>query len=107
MEITFEELSNKTAVQLREIAKEIEHETLHGSTTMHKEQLLRALCKALGIEAHEHHALVGIDKGKIKARIRELKSQRDAALQAHDDKQLKVILRQIHHLKHRLRSATV
>jgi len=70
-------------------------------------QLVAALCKALGIEAHEHHDVVGIDKSKMKARIRELRAQRDTALQAHDHKQLHVIRCQIHRLKHRLRRATI
>ena len=39
---------------------------------MHKEELLVALCTALGIQAHEHHEVVGIDKSKVKAKIRAL-----------------------------------
>ena len=62
MEHTFDELRKKTVVQLREIAKDIDHDAVHGYTTMHKEELLPALCTALGVEAHEHHEVVGIDK---------------------------------------------
>lgn len=104
---TLEELSQRTVAQLRDIAQEIEHEALQGHTTMHKEQLLSALCKALGIEAHEHHEVKGINKREIKAQIRKLKLERDAALQAHDPKQLKVIHRKIHRLKHKMRRATI
>jgi len=107
MAYTYEELSNKTVAQLREIAEGIEHDALHGYTTMHKEQLLPALCDALGIEAHEHHDVVGVDKTKIKQRIRALKQQRDAALAAHDSAELKRIRRQIHRLKRRIKKATV
>ena len=55
---------------------------------MNKEHLVVALAKALGIQ-HEHHSVVGIDKSSIKARIRELKTQRAAAIEAHDHAQLK------------------
>ena len=107
MEYSFEELGKKTAAELREIAAGIDHELLHGYTLMHKEQLLQALCKALGITAHAHHAVVGIDKGNIKAQIRELKSQRVGAQQAHDKKEVKRIRRRIRRLKHKIRKATV
>ncbi len=76
---------------------------MHGYMTLHKEQLVAALCKALGIEAHEHHDVVGVDKRKMKARFRELRAQRDTVLLAHNHKQLHVIRRQIH----RLRRATI
>ncbi len=104
---TFEELKLKTVAQLREIAKGVEHEALHGYSTMHKDHLLSVLCKALGIEAHEHHEVKGIHKGHIKGQIRKLKVERDAALEIHDHKQLKLIRRKIHRLKHKLRRATV
>ena len=105
--MTFEELRQKTVAQLRAIAKETEHEALRGYTTLHKEQLLEALCKALSIEAHVHHEVVGIPKGEIKAQIRQLKVERNRALEAHDKKQLKQIRRKIHRLKRKIRGATV
>jgi hypothetical protein len=74
---------------------------------MHKDELLKALCKVLGIEAHEHHDVVGINKSQIKAQIRELKVQRDALMEAHDHRQLKLVRRKIHHLKRRIHKATV
>jgi predicted enzyme related to lactoylglutathione lyase len=49
---------------------------------MNKDHLLPALCKALGIDTHEHHAVVGIDKPAIKAKMRELKAKRDSALES-------------------------
>jgi len=107
MEHSFEELKKKTVADLREIAKEIEHDALKGRSTMHKEQLLIALCEALGIDAHEHHKTVGIDKKQIKAQIKELKVQREAALEAHDYKKLKLTRRKIHHLKRAIRRAMV
>ncbi len=104
---TYEELHGMTVAELKEIAKDIEHDALHGYTTMHKDHLVPALCQALGIEAHAHHEVVGIDKTVFKTKIRELKLQRDAAVADHDHKQLKVIRRRIHHLKRKMHKATV
>ena len=104
---TFEELKEKTVAQLREIAKEIEHEALQGYTTMHKEDLFKALCKALGVAEKKEHKIVGIDKTKVKGEIKKLKIERDAALKAHDSKQLKTIRRKIHRLKRTMKRAMV
>jgi hypothetical protein len=106
MAYTFEELKHKTLAELREIAKGSDHEAVQGYTQLNKEHLVVALSKALGIQ-HEHHAVVGIDKSEIKSRIRELKTQRAAALAAHDHAQLKVVRRTIHRLKRRIHKATV
>jgi hypothetical protein len=102
---TYEELKKKNVEELREIAKGIEHDAVQGYTQLNKEHLIPAICEALGIEAREHHVASGIGKAKIKARIRELKSERDKALEAHDHRELKKVRRQIHRLKHRLRAA--
>ena len=107
MEHTYEELKKKTVEEMREIAEKLDHEAVRGFSSMHKEQLLPLLCKALGIEAHEHHEVVGVDKKKLKNRIKELKKERDAALEAHDHKRLKQIRRQIHRVKRTLHKATV
>ncbi|HZN09989.1 MAG TPA: hypothetical protein VFB65_24545 [Pyrinomonadaceae bacterium] len=106
MAFTFEELKHKTVAELRDIAKGIEHDAVQGYTQMNKDHLLVALSKALGIQ-HEHHEVVGVDKSGIKARIRELKTQRAAALAAHDHAQLKTVRRTIHRLKRRINKATV
>lgn len=107
MSHTFEELKHKTVAELREIAKGIEHEAVQGATQMHKEPLIKALCTALGIDAHVHHEVVGINKAAIKAQIRELKKRRDELLAAKDNKQLPVVLRKIHNFKKRIRRAMV
>lgn len=106
MEYTFEQLKHKTVVELREIAKGIEHEAVQGYTQLNKEHLLVAISKALGIK-HEHHDVVGVDKVSVKARIRQLKKKRDEALAAHDHDQLKVVRRTIHRLKRQIHRATV
>ena len=106
MAYTYEELKHKTLAELRDIAKDNQHEAVQGYTQMNKEHLVGALAKALGIQ-HTHHDVVGIDKGSIKARIRELKTQRAAAINAHDHAQLKVVRRTIHRLKRQIHKATV
>jgi len=102
MAYTFEELSKKTVFQLREIAKDIEHESLQGYSTMHKEQLLPLLCKVLGVEVHPHHVAAGVRSG-IKAKLRKLQAERDKALQEHNHRRLAEVRRAIHHLKRELR----
>jgi hypothetical protein len=106
MAYTYEELKHKTVAELRDLAKGIEHDAVQGYTQMNKDHLLTALSKALGLQ-HEHHEVVGVDKSGIKAKIRELKTQRAAAIAAHDHAQLKVVRRTIHRLKRRIHKATV
>jgi hypothetical protein len=107
MGYTYEELRKKTVAELREIAEGIEDEAVRGYRTMHKHELLPAICKALGIEAHEHHVAVGIDKTKIKVQIRRLKKVRDEALAAGDDERLRDSRHRIKRLKRKLRRAIV
>lgn len=104
---TYEDLKNKTVAMLREIASGLENEAVKGYSQLTKEPLLKAICGALGIETHEHHEVVGINKGAIKDRIQKLKKRRNEILASHDRSDLKKILRQIHSLKHRIRRATV
>jgi len=106
MELTYEQLRHKNLAELRDMAKGIEHEAVQGYTQMNKEHLVVGIAKALGIQ-HEHHSAVGIDKSTIKSRIRELKTQRAAAIEAHDRAQLKVVRRTIHRLKRQIHKATV
>ena len=70
---TYEELKKMTVEELREIAAGLDHEAVQGYTQTNKEHLLPALCTALGIEARAHHEVKGVDKAKIKGRIKELK----------------------------------
>jgi hypothetical protein len=102
---TYEQLKAMTVADLRKIADGIEHEAIQGHSTMHKEQLLPALCKALGI--HLHLVAVGEEKSRMKAAIRKLKVRRDEALASHDGARLAVVRRQIHVLKHKLRRMEV
>lgn len=102
MAYTFEELKGKTVADLREIAKETGHDDLKGAMQMNKDHLLPVLCKVLGV-TEEHH-VDGVDKAGLKARIRELKQAREAALEAHDHDRLKSVRRQIHRLNHQIRA---
>ncbi len=107
MSYTYTELKHKTVAELREIAKTLEHEAVQGYTQMNKEHLLVALCKALNLDMHEHRVAAIPEKTAIKTKIRALKRQRDAAIQAHNHEELKRIRRQIKRLKNRLRQAAM
>ena len=106
MVATYEELKAKTIAELREIAKGLTHDAVKGYSQMHKERLLPALCTALGIDTHEHHHIVGLDKERIKAEMRALRKEREEALEAHDSERLHVIRRKLHRLNHQIRSHT-
>jgi hypothetical protein len=107
MTFTYHELKEKTIQELRDIAKDVTHDAVQGFSQMNKEHLLPALCKALGVDMHDHHDVKGIDKAAIKAKMRELKHARAAALEAHESDRLKSVRRQIHHLNRQIRAHTV
>jgi len=102
---TYHELKEKNIQELREIAKGVENQdAVTGYSQLNKDHLLPALCKALGIDSHDHHAVVGIDKPGIKAKMKALKAKRDAAIGAHDHGTLKSLRRQIHRLNRQIRA---
>lgn len=101
---TYHDLKGKTVAELRDIAKDVQHDAVKGHSQMNKDRLLPALCRALNIDMAEHHVAMGIDKPAIKTRMRELKNQREHALDAHDTAALKSIRRQIHALNREIRS---
>jgi imidazoleglycerol phosphate dehydratase HisB len=107
MSHTYEELKKKNVSELREIAKEIEHEAVQGYTQLNKEHLLKAICTALNIDLHVHHEVKGVDKTKIKSEIRQLKKQRDEAIKSKNKEELIKSRRKISNLKKVLRKATV
>jgi len=104
---SFESLRKKTIAELRDIAKGLEHEAVQGYTQLRKDELLIAVCTAVGVDPKEHRHVVGIDKKAIKKRIRELKDERAAALAASDATQARRVRRKIHKLKHQLRAAMI
>jgi hypothetical protein len=100
---TYESLKKMTLAQLRDVAKDVQHDAVQGYTQMNKDHLLPALCQALGIDAHEHHAAHSDIKVVTRARMRDLRTKRDEALRAGDHEALHLIRREYHHLNHRLR----
>lgn len=102
---TYEELKKKTVAELRDIAKDLHHEAVQGFSQMNKEHLLPALCKALGIDAHEHHAAALAEKARVKATMRALRAEREKALSSGDNDRLRSIRRQYHALNHALRTS--
>jgi hypothetical protein len=99
----YHDLQKMTVGRLREMAKA--YDDLEGVTGMTKEQLCDVLARKKGIEI-PHKVVVGVDKAAIKARIRELKKTRDAALSAKDSEQLRRTRRKLHRLRHHLRRAS-
>lgn len=106
-EYTYEVLHKMTVADLRDLSQGIEHDALAGYSTMHKEHLVPALCTALGIEAHAHHEVIGINKDRVKGKIRDLKVERQKAVDAGDHAQLKLVRKRIKSLKRKIRRATV
>ena len=100
---TYESLKKMTLAQLRDLAKDVQHDAVQGFTQMNKDHLLPALCTALGIDAHEHHAAHGEIKAAAKTKMRELRAKRQEAIEARDHEALKAIRREYHHLNHKLR----
>lgn len=103
MAYTYDELKEKTVGELREIAKGTGHDELQGAMQMNKDHLLPILCRVLGIQTH-HHVVTGIDKPGLKAKMRDLRKERDAALEANDHARLRMVRRQLHRLNHQIRA---
>ncbi len=102
---TYEELKRKTVAELRALAKGLDHDAVKGYSQLNKGHLLPAVCQALGIDAYEHHHVVGaFDKSTAKAKMRSLKAERQAAIESHDHAKLKAVRRHIHHLNRQVRA---
>ena len=107
MAYTFEELRHKKVAELRQVAAELGEEVIQGALQMNKEHLLEAICKALNLDMYVHHKVVGVDKAAIKAEIRKLKKQRDAAIAEKKKDELIKTRRKIRRLKKTLRRSIV
>jgi len=107
MAFTYHDLKAMNIGQLREIAKDLKHEAVQGYTQLNKEHLLVALCTALNVPLHEHHDAAGIDKAAIKAKMRALKKDREAALASGDHDKLRAVRRSIHHLNREIKKHLV
>ncbi len=104
-EYTYHQLKGMTVAQLREIAAGIDHPAVQGYTQLRKAQILEGICTALDIEMHEHHKVVGIDRGAVRTQIGEWKRKRQAALEAGDHEQLKFARTKIRRLKRKIRKS--
>jgi hypothetical protein len=102
---TYEELKKKTIAELRDIAKDIQHEAVQGYTQLNKEHLLPALCKALGIDSHAHHAAAIAEKAAVKARMRDIRAEKAKAFESGDQDLVRQLRRHYHRLNHTLRTA--
>ncbi len=107
MEFTFKELKKKRETKQKEIASGLDSEEVKGYTQLTKDLLLKAICKALKLEMHEHHEVVGVDKSAIKQQIRSLKKKRDKAIKDRNKIELKTIRIKIKNFRKQLRRATV
>ena len=102
---TYDELHKMTVVGLREVAEAQDSDDLKGYKSLKKADLLALVCKVLAVDDYEHHTARGIDKAAIKAQMRELRIARNAAIEAHDHKDLRVVRRKIHSLNRKIRRA--
>ena len=84
----FHELQKTRVADLREMMKEHLPE-VQGVVGLKKEELVDALADKLGIEKPHKHVAAGLGKRKIKAKIRDLKVKRQAALEAKDSDELR------------------
>jgi len=104
---TYDELKHKKVAELREIAAELGDDVIQGAKQLNKDHLLEELCKALKIEMHVHHEVVGIDKSTLKAQIKESKKKRDEAIQSKNREEIVKARNKIRRLKKELRKAMV
>ena len=61
LDYDYDALHSMNVHQLQEIAENIDHQAVHGFTTMHKEELLHALCQALGMPAGTGAPIVALN----------------------------------------------
>jgi hypothetical protein len=99
------ELQRMTVVKLREEA--LNHGSIGGVHGMNKEQLIEALAPLYGIDLEAQRRAIqerlAANKGTLKKEIHTLKSERDAALEAHDAENSSKARQEIKKRKRRLR----
>jgi len=101
--VDWHDLQKKRVADLRDMMKE-HYPQAQGVMSMKKDVLVQHLAEAMGIEEPKK-VVEGIDKGAVKAKIREHKALRKQALEAGDHAELKTQRRKIHRLKRELRKA--
>src|SRR5207253_8753817 len=96
----WKDLERMTVVKLRE--ESLKYPQIEGVHGKHKEQLMDDIAKALRIEKPHAHLAENVfhTKSDLKQKIVELKLERETLLQAHDNKKLHELSRDLHELKH-------
>ncbi len=102
-----ESAKEEAAAAQEEPASEPASEGAEGEEPTTKKSAKKKKAPAQESTPTESPAVVNKEKSKLKVQIRELKSQRDAALDAHDHVQLKSIRRRIRTLKRKVRRIAV
>jgi len=99
----WKDLEKMTVLKLREEA--LKFPQIQGVHGKNKEQLIDEIATALGIQKPHTHFTETIVHTKLdlKAKIHELKADRDKLLHAHDHKKLHDLRREIHEIKHQIR----
>ncbi|MCB2193012.1 MAG: transcription termination factor Rho [Deltaproteobacteria bacterium] len=90
-----------TAKELREYGLQIGN--IVGVHSMNKEELLKAIKEAIGIDDESGTKLFAKEIAKVKAEIKELKAGRDKARDEGDKKQVEILRKRIGRLKKKTR----
>ena len=99
----YHDLQKTTVVKLREMVKG--YGDVKGFSCMNKEQLVDLVAEREGVEK-PHKVVVGINKPLIKAELKSLKQQRDAAIEGRNRAELKLVRRKMHRVRRQLHKAT-
>ncbi len=98
----YHDLQKTRVTDLREMIKENFPDIL-GVVGLKKEEMVNMLADKLGIEKPHKHVAAGLGKRAIKAEIRELKVQREAAKKERNTEDILKFRRLIHRNKRKLR----
>ena len=98
----YHDLQKTRVADLRDMVKE-QLPDIEGVIGLKKEELVDLLADHMGIEKPSKHIAAGLGKSKMKAKIKELKVKRQAALEAKDGKELKKYRRLIRREKRKMR----
>ena len=98
----YHDIQKTRVTDLRVMAKE-HLPDVKGLSGLKKEDLVNMLAEKLGIEQPHKHVAAGMGKRVIKAKIRELKKERVAAMEAGQVEDLRRVRKEIHRRKRRLR----
>jgi DNA polymerase III epsilon subunit-like protein len=100
----YKTLHKKTVAELREMAH-AQFPDIEGTSAMHKDKLLEALCARMGIDRHGHHEAVvaGVSIPDLKKKVHALKGEKAKALSKGDRAAVKKSRKEIHKLKHKMR----